>query len=201
MTTEPVSVAGKQLLVVEDDRLVLAMLVEGLADAGFVVVTAESVEDAEAWLSGGGRPDLAVLDVRLSGQDGLYLAQRLRDLDHIPFMMLSAYSDPQTVARATAAGALGYAVKPQDLAQLVPAIQAALARADELQDLRTKRLQLQAALNGERDINIAVGITMMQNHLKRSEAFELIRMAARKQRRKLADLAAQIIQAGETLSL
>lgn len=193
--------AGKQLLVVEDDRLVLAMLVEGLSDAGFVVVTSESVEDAEAWLSGGGRPDLAVLDVRLAGQDGLYLAQRLRDLDHIPFMMLSAYSDPQTVARATAAGALGYAVKPQDLAQLVPAIQAALARADELQDLRTKRLQLQAALNGERDINIAVGITMMQNHLKRSEAFELIRMSARKQRRKLADLAAQIIQAGETLSL
>lgn len=201
MTTEQVSVAGKQLLVVEDDRLVLAMLVEGLSDAGFVVVTAESVEDAEAWLSGGGRPDLAVLDVRLAGQDGLYLAQRLRDLDHIPFMMLSAYSDPQTVARATAAGALGYAVKPQDLSQLVPSIQAALARADELQDLRTKRLQLQAALNGERDINIAVGITMMQNHLKRSEAFELIRMSARKQRRKLADLAAQIIQAGETLSL
>lgn len=201
MTTDPMPVTGKKLLVVEDDRLVLAMLVEGLADAGFVVATAESAEDAQAWLAGGGRPDLAILDVRLSGQDGLYLAQRLRDLDHIPFMMLSAYSDPKTVEQATAAGALGYAVKPQDMAQLVPSIQAALARADELQDLRIHRLQLQAALNAERDISIAVGITMMQNHLKRSEAFELIRMAARRQRRKLADLAAQIIQAGETLSL
>jgi len=60
---------------------------------------------------------------------------------------------------------------------------------------------LQAALDGERDIGLAVGITMMQYRLKRSAAFELLRTSARKRRCKLADLAVEIIRAGETLNL
>jgi response regulator NasT len=191
---------GKQLLIVDDDRLVLAMLVRGLTDAGYGVTSAESAEEAEVWLASGARPDLAILDVRMPGQGGLHLAQRLRDLDHIPFMMLSAYSDPQTVEQATLCGALGYAVKPLDIPQLVPAIEAALARANELQALRTTRQQLQAALDSERDISLAVGITMMQHRLKRSEAFDMLRKSARSRRCKLAELATEIIQAGEKLN-
>jgi response regulator NasT len=201
MTTDKVPTPGKRLLVVDDDRLVLALLASGLTDAGYCVTTAESAEDAEAWLAGGERPDLAILDVRMQGKDGLYLAQRLRELDHIPFMMLSAYSDPQIVEQATLSGALAYAVKPQDISQLVPAIEAALARANELQDLRATRQQLQAALDGERDISIAVGITMMQYRLKRRDAFELLRKSARSRQGKLADLAAEIIRAGEMLNV
>lgn len=201
MTVAKMPAQGKQLLVVEDDRLVLAMIASGLTDAGYRVTSAESAEDAEAWLAGGVRPDLAILDVRMPGQGGLYLARRLRELDHIPFMMLSAYSDPQTVEQATLSGALGYAIKPLDIPQLVPAIEAALARANELQDLRATRQQLQAALDDERDISIAVGITMMQYHLKRSDAFELLRKSARSRRCKLASLAHDIMQACDTLKL
>ena len=201
MTADKVPAPGKQLLIVDDDRLVLALMASGLTDAGYGVTTAESAEDAEAWLAGGARPDLAILDVRMPGQGGLALAQRLRELDHIPFMMLSAYSDTHLVEQAAECGALGYAVKPLDVLQLVPAIEAALARANELQDLRAARQQLQAALDGERDIGLAVGITMMQYRLKRSAAFELLRTSARKRRCKLADLAVEIIRAGETLNL
>lgn len=201
MTADKLPGPGKQLLLVDDDRLVLAMMASGLNNAGYSVTSAESAEDAEAWLAGGERPDLAILDVRMPGQGGLYLAQRLRELDHIPFMMLSAFSDPQTVEQATLCGALGYAVKPLDIPQLVPAIEAALARANELQDLRSTRQQLQAALDAERDISLAVGITMMQYRLKRSAAFDLLRKSARKQRCKLADLAGEIIQACEALNL
>lgn len=198
MNTDHTTAPHKHLLVVEDDRLVLAMLCNGLSDAGYGVTGAESAEEAEACLAGGLRPDLAILDVYMPGQGGLFLAQRLRDLDHIPFMMLSAYSDPKTVEQATALGALGYAVKPVDTVQLVPAVEAALARAQELGDLRTVRQQLQTALNGERDINIAVGITMVQHTLARSAAFELLRKSARTQRRKLAELAAQVVREGQT---
>jgi len=200
MTPNNVPGPGKRLLLVEDDRLVLAVLASGLTGAGYHVTSAESAEDAEAWLASGERPDLAILDVRLSGQDGLYLAQRLNELDRIPFMMLSAYSDPQTVEQANRYGALAYAVKPQDVAQLVPAIEAALARTNELKDLRATRHQLQAALNSERDISIAIGITMMQHHLNRSDAFELLRKSARSRRCPLADLARNILQAGEALN-
>ena len=192
--------ATKQILLVDDDRLVLAMMSGGLCDAGYHITSAESAEEARAWLASGARPDLAILDVRMPGEGGLSLAQRLRELDHIPFIMLSAYSDPDMVAQATACGALGYIVKPQEVTQLIPVIEAALARANELSDLRTTRQQLQAALNNERDISIAVGITMMQHHLKRSDAFELLRKSARSQRIKLADLAVQVIAAGEALS-
>jgi response regulator NasT len=188
---------SKQLLIVDDDRLVLSLIASGLIDAGYGVTTAESAEDAEAWLAGGERPDLAILDVRMPGQGGLYLARRLRELDHIPFMMLSAYSEAQIVEHATACGALGYAVKPLDIPQLIPAIEAALARANELQDLRETRQQLQKALDAERNISVATGIFMMQHGLKRGDAFNLMRDAARKQRRKLADVADDIVGARE----
>jgi response regulator NasT len=173
----------------------------GLRQAGYRVSTAESAEEAEALLASGERPDLAILDIRMPGRDGLYLAKRLHELDHIPFVMFSAYSEQPMVDETTRHGALGYLVKPLDIPQLVPAIEAALARADELQELRHTRQQLQAALDAERDISIATGITMMQYHLGRREAFELLRKSARSRRCKLAALADEIIQAGESLKL
>lgn len=183
-----------RLLLVDDDRLVLTTLGSGLQEAGYEVSTVESVEEAEMLLSSGMRPDLAVVDIRMSGQDGLYLARRLRELDHIPFLMLSAYSEPAMIQQASEYGALGYLVKPLDTPQLVPAIEAALSRANEIQGLRETRGQLQAALDAERDINVAIGITMAQQQLPRQQAFEQLRKTARSQRRKLAELAADIIR-------
>ena len=196
MSTANAPAPGKKLLIVDDDRLVLSTVADGLTRAGYQVTRAESAEEAEAWLAGGERPDLAILDVRLSGQNGLYLAQRLR----IPFMMFSAYSDPHIVEQATRCGALAYAVKPQDIPQLVPTIEAALARANELEDLRELRQQLQQALDNERSISVATGILMMEYRLKRSEAFALLRDNARKQRRKLAEMAETVVGARETLN-
>ncbi|MBI3284243.1 MAG: response regulator [Burkholderiales bacterium] len=193
-------IPGRKLLIVDDDRLGLSMIAYGLTHAGYRVSTAESAEDAEAWLAGGDRPDLAILDVRMAGQGGLYLARRLHEIDHIPFIMLSAYSEPPVVGQATLYGALGYAVKPMDIPQLIPAIEAALARAYELQELRDARQQLQNALDAERNVSVATGITMMEYRLKRGAAFALLRETARKQRRKLAELADDIVRARETLS-
>ena len=193
------STAPAHLLLVDDDRLILTTLAGGLRASGYRVSTAESVDDAQALLTSGVRPDLAVLDMHMPGRDGLELAQRLRDLEHLPFLVLSAYSDPATVERATQLGALSYMVKPLAISQIRPTIEAALRRAQELDALRQAQLQLQEALNGYRDISVATGITMMQYRLQRSAAFELLRCAARAQRRKLAHVAADIIQSSEAL--
>jgi response regulator NasT len=201
MSSPEIAAPKAHLLLVDDDRLVLATLARGLQQVGYGITTAESTEEVEALLASGERPDLAILDIRMPGADGLHLAQRLRELDHIPFMMLSAYSDPPMIDEATRHGALGYLVKPLDIVQLVPSIEAALSRANELQSLRETRQRLQAALDAERDISVAVGITMMQHRLQRRAAFELLRKTARSRRSKLADVAAEIIQAGETLKL
>ena len=190
-----------KILLVDDDRLVLSTLSRGLTGAGYSVNTAESVNDAEAFLASGERPNLAILDVNMPGRSGLELAERLRSFDHIPFLLLTAYSDKEIVDRATACGALGYLVKPVDTPQLLPAIKAALARAEEIQSLQATGRQLQEALDSEREISIAIGITMMQYRLDRKAAFELLRKTARSQNRKLAELAADVIKASETLNL
>jgi len=187
------------LLLVDDDRLILATLSSGLQEMGYQVSTAESVDDAEALLTSGLRPDLAIVDVRMPGRDGLELAERLHCLDHIPFLMLSAFSDAQNVERASGLGALGYLVKPMDVLQIRPTIEAALQRAQEIDELRQSRIQLQEALDGDRSINVATGITMMQYRLPRAAAFKLLRSAARSQRRKLADLAQELIDTSERL--
>lgn len=191
--------AAAHLLLVDDDRLILATLSRGLRDMGYQVSTAESVDDAEALLTGGLRPDLAIVDVRMPGRDGLELVERLRNLEHIPFLMLSAFSDTQNVERASGFGALGYLVKPMDVVQIRPTIEAALQRAQEIDQLRQSRAQLQEALDGDRSINVATGITMMQYRLPRAAAFELLRSASRSQRRKLAELAKEVIDTSDRL--
>lgn len=196
-----VNINKHSLLLVDDDRLVLATLAQGLSRAGYTISSAESVDEAEAMLASGERPDLVILDVSMPGRSGLELAERLRMFDYIPFMLLTAYSDNEIVEQAATYGALGYLVKPVDTWQLVPAIEAALARSIELRSLRTTGQQLQNALEKERDISIAIGITMMQYRLDRKGAFELLRKTARNQRRKLAELAIDVIQASEILNL
>ena len=190
-----------RLLLVDDDRLVLGTLAQGLRHMGYAVDTAECAEDAEAQLTGGLRPDLALVAVQMPGAGGLWLARRLAQLEHVPFIMFSAYGDAATVEHATRCGALGYLVKPLALAQIQPAIETALQRARELDALRCTRAQLQAALDADRAINVATGITMVQYRLTRQRAFETLRGAARTQRRKLAAVASETVQACEQLFL
>jgi len=189
------------ILLVDDDRLVLATFALGLNAVGYNVNTAESVDDAEAILASGERPDLAIIDVNMPGKNGLELAERLRSFDYIPFMLLTAYSDQKIVEHAANLGALDYLVKPVDFPHLIPAIEAALARASELRGLRSVTQQLQTVLDGERDISIATGIIMVQYRLSRKAAFDSLRNAARSQRRKLAEIAGDIICTRETLNL
>ncbi len=192
---------GRKILLVDDDRLILATLASGLQSSGYFVLTAESVDEAEATLAGGVRPDLVVLDINMPRRSGLDLAKRLTQLDHVPYVFLTAYSDDEIVGQAASCGAMGYLVKPVDPRQLIPAVEAAISRFADLKDLRAVRAQLQHALDNERDISVAVGITMMQYHLSRREAFDLLRKNARTQRRKLAELACDLINASEVINL
>lgn len=179
----------RSLLLVDDDRLILATLSSGLMAAGYVVAEAESVDEAEELLAGGLRPDLVLLDVRMPGRDGLELARRLAEFDRIPFLLLTAFGDREFVEQANEVGALAYLVKPIDVPQLIPAVEAAIARAGEISELRETHRQLRQALDGDRQISVATGIVMVQHRLGRKEAFEMLRRSARSQRKKLAVVA------------
>jgi two-component system, response regulator PdtaR len=83
------------LLLVDDDRLVLSTLTNGLTRAGYQITALESVDEAEVWLSENERPDMVILDVRMPKRNGLELTKRLEELNHIPFMLLTAYSEKE----------------------------------------------------------------------------------------------------------
>jgi len=200
MNTTIAASCKAHLLLVDDDRLILSTLASGLRHAGYRVSTAESAQDAEALLANGDRPDLAILDLQMPQVDGLALADRLRDFEHVAFVMFSAYSDAASVDKAVSLGALSYLVKPMGVAQMVPALEAALLRARELHSLHGMTAQLQNALVVERGVSLAVGITMVQYRLSRQAAFDMLRTAARTQRRKLADVAHAVLQAHEALT-
>jgi response regulator NasT len=193
--------SSPHLLLVDDDRLVLSTLSIGLQHAGYRVSTTDSAEEAEALIADGTRPDLALVDVRMAGRDGIHLARSMQEFNHIPFMMLSAYANREFVEQAVNLGALGYLIKPLDLPQLLPAIQAALVRAAEFQGLRHDREKLLGVMDGHRAVNLAVGITMVQHHLSQSEAYNLLRDTARNRRRKLHEIADEIIRASEAINL
>lgn len=186
------------ILVVDDDRLVLAALSEGLRAAGYRVTGAASGDDALRMASQDA-PDLALLDVRMPGMNGIELGRRLKERAGTPFLYLSAYGDQATVGQAVDEGALGYLVKPLDIAQILPAIEAALTRAREIRELREREAQLNTALGGSREISMAVGLLMMRDRLDREQAFELLRSHARSQRRPVAEVAAELLGSAEKL--
>jgi two-component system, response regulator PdtaR len=181
------------IMIVDDDRLVLAALSRGLKDAGYRISTAANGEDACA-IADRDPPDLALLDVRMPGMSGIALGRRLRE--RVPFLYLSAYGDEDTVRDGVAQGALGYLVKPLDIAQILPAVQAALARAAEIRALHEKQTQLSAALATNREIAMAVGLLMQRDGLEREQAFELLRGQARSSRRSMLELARELLAGG-----
>jgi len=189
--------AQRHILVVDDDRLVLAALAEGLRTAGYRVTSVASGEDA---LGITDTPDLALLDVRMPGMSGIELGRKLREQGGVPFLFLSAYGDQEIVKQAAEEGALGYLVKPLDIQQIVPSIEAALARGRDIRKLRESETQLNTALTGSRDVSMAVGLLMMRDRLNRKQAFDLLRANARSQRRPIAELAGELLKAAENLN-
>ncbi|MBL8341447.1 MAG: response regulator [Rubrivivax sp.] len=174
----PGAAAGKgRILVVDDDRLVLATVAHGLAQAGYEVIDADNGDDA-ILLAREHRPQLALLDIRMEGKSGFDVAATLRDAYRIPFVFLSAFSDAATVAEVQRLGALAYLVKPLDVGQIVPAVEAAFAR------LRTEPAAAGGHAAAPRDslgdpVPLAVGVLMHRHSLTRTQAFtRLQRMAA-----------------------
>ncbi|MES9962581.1 MAG: response regulator [Candidatus Sedimenticola sp. 20ELBAFRAG] len=177
-----------KILVADDDELILSVISKGLEKEGYEVIAAGSGDDAvrrgiEA------QPDLAVLDIRMPGMDGIEAARELRKQADIDSIFLTAYSDKELVDTAIKEGALGYLVKPVDIHQLVPSIQAALERSAELRRLYKSEANLTDAINSNREISVAIGIYMERFQVSDQEAFESLRSYARSQRHKLIDIA------------
>lgn len=187
-----------KILVVDDDRLVLATVTHGLAQAGYAVIDADNGDEA-ILLARQHKPDLALLDIRMEGMSGFDVAEYLRDHLHVPFMFLSAFADDDTVQQVKALGAVAYLVKPLDIGQILPTVAAAMAH---LPSRASSPLPV-AASESDRAIDlvaVAVGVLMHRYSLQRGAALQrLVKLAADEQR-SLKDQAERLVDAVELLA-
>ena len=182
-----------RILVAEDETIIRLDLVELLGRAGHEVC-AEARDGAEAVeLARAHRPDLAILDVKMPKLDGIEAARRIIDERPIPIVMLTAYGQDELVSRAVEAGVFGYLVKPFRESDLLPAIQAASARHEELVALREEAESLADALAARKSIERAKGLLMAKEGLTEQDAFARLRKASQVSGRPLKVIAEAVI--------
>ncbi len=191
--------AKRLILLVDDDTLLLEFLATILNHAGYETVCANSAAEAIRRIEAR-EPDMAMLDITMPGMSGMELARHLQENTSVPFMFLSANVDGDVARQAATYGAVGFVVKPVDAARLMPAFEASLARADEIRQLRRTEVNLNAALTAGRETSLAVGLLMGRFHTDRNTAFEVLRDHARSSRRKINEVADQLLAAEEVLN-
>ena len=192
-----------KILVVDDDRLVLATLTHGLSQAGYEVIDADNGDDA-ILLARQEKPELALLDIRMEGKSGFDVAAYLRDYCQIPFMFLSAFADEATIKQVKALGALTYLVKPLDIQQIVPAVEAAFANRPQAQAQASASAPTHPAA-APRDplsdtIAVAVGVVMHRYSLTRRQAMDKLQQQADQEGRSVSALCDRLINAQEVLA-
>jgi response regulator NasT len=191
--------AATRILVAEDNDLVLLTLEEQLKDLGYDVVGLARTGTEAVALAQRLHPDVIIMDIRMPEMDGTEAAMRIRNSRPVPIIMLTAYADKETVRKAEAAGALAYLVKPVNENELPPAINIALARFKEIQDLQSEVSELQESLESRKLVERAKGILMQRLGLSERDAYERLRQRARDKRIKMKDIAQAIIEAEELL--
>lgn len=188
----------RRILLVDDDTITLDLLSHIFHHAGYA--TSKAASGAAALEAVAQQEyDLALLDVNMPDMSGLELAKRLQA--KLPFMFLTSNNDIGMVRQAADYGAVGYLVKPFEHGQIVPAVEAALARADEIRQLRRTEANLTAALAAGRETSMAVGLLMARLHTDRNTAFEVLRDYARSNRCKLNEVAQELLAAEERISM
>ncbi len=196
MTEQKDSVPNR-LLLIDDEPMIVATISDFLRRAGFEVtfttVASDAIESVRR-----GRFALTIVDYAMPGLNGLEAAVLFAQLRQ-PFMFFSAYSDEALVSAAIAAGALAYVVKPIDPIHLVPTIRTAIQRAREIAALVEQVERLTRTIDTNRDVSVAVGLLMAQRGLPRQAAYDTLRQHARRTRRRLADLAAEVSAGAEAL--
>ena len=186
-----------RILVAEDESLIRLDIVETLTEAGYEVVADAGDGEEALRLANEHEPDLAILDVKMPKMDGISVAEKLQELS-IPTVMLTSFSDTDLVKRASEAGAMAYVVKPFSSNDLLPAIQIALSRGQELLDLEAEIADLTERLETRKLLDRAKGLLQIKMKLTEPEAYRWMQKASMDRRLTIAQVAETVIkQLGE----
>jgi AmiR/NasT family two-component response regulator len=189
-----------RIIIADDESLIRMDLREMLANLGYLVVGEVGDGRSAVNLARELRPDVVIMDIKMPDMDGIDAAKILTEESIAPVILLTAYSQKDLVERAKEVGVVGYMVKPFREADLVPAIEVALARFKEFEALHKEVNDLQLALETRKLVDRAKGILMDSQGLSESDAFRKIQKMSMNTRKPMKEVAEAIIlahQAGE----
>lgn len=184
----------RHILVADDEHLMAAGIASTLRAMDLSVVGPASHGEAAVELAREQPVDLAILDIRMPGIDGVQTAKRLWDERTIPTVIVSAFSDPGYVDRAAETGVFGYLIKPVGEANLRTALAVAWARAVESVEQNRRVRQLQASLDARRAVEQAKWQIVRATGLTEPDAHHLLQRLARNNRKRLADVAELVVR-------
>lgn len=181
------------VVIAEDEAIIRLDLKELLEEEGYDVVAETGRGDEAIELVREHKPDIALLDIKMPGLDGLSAAREIAADRISAVLILTAFSQRHLVERARDAGALAYVTKPYQRADLVAAIEVALGRFRELQDLDASVRGLEEQLATRKVVDRAKGRLMDERSMSESEAFGYIQRAAMEDRTTMRAVADKIM--------
>jgi AmiR/NasT family two-component response regulator len=182
-----------RVVIAEDEAIIRMDLRETLEEEGYDVVGETGRGDQAIELVRELRPDLAILDIKMPGSDGLAAARVINQEQICGVLMLTAFSQREVVEEARDAGALAFLVKPFQKSDLVPAIEVAMGRFRELAKLSGEVDALQGQLESRKAVDRAKGLLMDELGMTEAEAFGFVQRTAMSERTRMRDVAVRIL--------
>jgi two-component system, response regulator PdtaR len=188
-------VAQTRIVIAEDEAIPRMDLREMLENLGYLVVGEAGDGVSAVNLARELRPDLVVMDIKMPEMDGIAAARVLTEERISPVLLVTAYSHRELVDNAKDAGVLAYVAKPFGEAQLVPAVEVALARFREFRALEKELGDTRSALETRKIVERAKGVLMDKHGLREDEAFRRIQKLSMDSRKSMRDVAEAILLA------
>jgi AmiR/NasT family two-component response regulator len=182
----------RRIVVAEDESLIRMDIIETLRDQGFDVVGEAGDGLRAIELAKELAPDLMVMDIKMPDMDGLSAAEQIAKLK-IPVVFLTAFNQQELVSRASEVGAMAFLVKPFSPEDLLPAIEIALSRHQQLTQLESEVSDLTERLETRKLVERAKGVLGVQMGLSEPEAFRWIQKAAMDRRIGMVDVAKTVL--------
>jgi len=180
-------------VIAEDEALIRLDLKEMLEEEGYVVTGEAADGETAITLTQSLRPDLVILDVKMPVLDGISAAERIA-ADHLaPVVILTAFSQRELVERARDAGAMAYLVKPFTKADLVPAIEIAVSRFQEISALESEVGTLRDRLEVRKLLDRAKGLLQAERGITEAEAFRWIQKTSMDRRMTMKAVAEELL--------
>lgn len=182
-----------RVVIAEDEAIIRLDLKESLEEEGYEVVGEASRGDQAEALVRELRPDLAILDIKMPGVDGLTAARAIAADRLCAVLMLTAFSQREIIEEARDAGALAYLVKPFQKTDLIPAIEVAIGRFRELQQLGGEVDSLAEQLESRKVVDRAKGLLIDECDMREADAFTFIQRTAMSERSRMREVAERIL--------